>query len=617
MEYQECKAEDVYTKGDELLAEEFPEDALVIEKTREVREALDNLKDLALKRQNKLLEAYEIQRFFRDTDKGISWINEKSVPLLIDDCGRDLASVQALQRKHDALERDLAALNEKIMELGNDAAALTEKHPDSSDTIRGKHEALLQAWAKLSAQATERKTKLMESFKLHRFLVDWRDLSIWMADIKALISTDDLAKDVAGAEAHVERHNEYKAEIDSREEAFATCLEEGHSLTDLGHPSSGDVVVKLSKLEREKADLMCLWEEKRVLLEQCMDLQLFYRDTEQLESWIVKQDAFLENKDVGDSLDSVEALIRKHEDFEKSMLAQEEKIKHIDGFATKLIANEHYAVPQVTELQNNLQNNWNKLKEKGANKRQRLQDSHYYQMFDRDSDEMQSWITEKLKSALDENYKDSTNLQTKVQKHQNFEAEIQANQTRVEDIKKMGQNLMQADHCNSSEISEKIKQLDDTWAHLIEAMSNKKKNLDQASRHQQFVRNVEDVELWLSGIEAQLMSDDVGRDLNGVINAQKKHNSLESDIAAYRDRIDGFRIQAETFSAEGHFHAPIIQEKQKQLYQHYQSLEIPLKKRSEKLKDAYRLYQFFRDVEDEEDWIHEKEPVAGSTNVGE
>ena len=37
--------------------------------------------------------------------------------------------------------------------------------------------------------------------------------------------------------------------------------------------------------------------------------------------------AFLANEDLGDSMDSVEALIKKHEDFEKSLAAQEEKIK--------------------------------------------------------------------------------------------------------------------------------------------------------------------------------------------------------------------------------------------------------------------------------------------------
>lgn len=80
-----------------------------------------------------------------------------------------------------------------------------------------------------------------------------------------------------------------------------------------------------------------------------MDLQLFYRDTEQADTWMAKQEAFLANEDLGDSLDSVEALIKKHEDFEKSLAAQEEKIKALDEFATKLIDGEHYAADDVAQ----------------------------------------------------------------------------------------------------------------------------------------------------------------------------------------------------------------------------------------------------------------------------
>jgi spectrin alpha len=38
--------------------------------------------------------------------------------------------------------------------------------------------------------------------------------------------------------------------------------------------------------------------------------------------------------------------------------------------------------------------------------------------------------------------------------------------------------------------------------------------------------------------------------------------------------------------------------------------------RKQKLADALKLQQFLRDVEDEEDWIREKEPIAASTNRG-
>lgn len=50
----------------------------------------------------------------RDADDTKAWISEKDTALSTSDYGRDLASVQALQRKHEVLERDLAALEEKV-----------------------------------------------------------------------------------------------------------------------------------------------------------------------------------------------------------------------------------------------------------------------------------------------------------------------------------------------------------------------------------------------------------------------------------------------------------------------------------------------------------------------
>lgn len=47
-------------------------------------------------------------------DETISWIKEKEQLMASDDFGRDLASVQALLRKHEGLERDLAALEDKV-----------------------------------------------------------------------------------------------------------------------------------------------------------------------------------------------------------------------------------------------------------------------------------------------------------------------------------------------------------------------------------------------------------------------------------------------------------------------------------------------------------------------
>lgn len=64
--------------------------------------------------------------------------------------------------------------------------------------------------------------------------------------MKALVSADELAKDVAGAEAMIQRHRERKGEIDSQEDSFKASSQFGQSLISSGHYESEQVKNKVS-----------------------------------------------------------------------------------------------------------------------------------------------------------------------------------------------------------------------------------------------------------------------------------------------------------------------------------------------------------------------------------
>ena len=53
----------------------------------------------------------------------------------------------------------------------------------------------------------------------------------------------------------------------------------------------------------------------------------------------------------------------------------------------------------------------------------------------------EGWISEKLTVATDESYRDPTNLQSKLQKHQAFEAELSANKGRVDSVTEVRERL--------------------------------------------------------------------------------------------------------------------------------------------------------------------------------
>lgn len=101
---------------------------------------------------------------------------------------------------------------------------------------------------------------------------------IFFKGMQALISSSELARDVAGAEALLENHQEHRGEIDARNDSFAQTSEAGQRLLDEGLTDQSDLVRDyLQNLAEEQAKLNNLWEERRILFEQCMDLQLFYR----------------------------------------------------------------------------------------------------------------------------------------------------------------------------------------------------------------------------------------------------------------------------------------------------------------------------------------------------
>ena len=145
--------------------------------------------------------------------------------------------------------------------------------------------------------------------------------------------------------------------------------------------------------------------------------------------------------------DNVEALIKKHEDFDKAIGAQEEKIAALQTLAEQLMAAEHYAAPAIDAKRKEVLGRWRHLKEALIEKRSRLGESQTLQQFSRDADEIENWIAEKLQLATEESYRDPANIQSKHQKHQAFEAELAANAERIQAVLAMGNNLIEGRQC--------------------------------------------------------------------------------------------------------------------------------------------------------------------------
>lgn len=84
------------------------------------------------------------------------------------------------------------------------------------------------------------------------------------------------------------------------------------------------------------------WLGKEAWLEQCLELQQFNREADQIEATTSSHATFLEFVELGESLDDVEALLKQHEKFENTLHAQDDRLKIFSDVADKLIAQDHY-----------------------------------------------------------------------------------------------------------------------------------------------------------------------------------------------------------------------------------------------------------------------------------
>ena len=81
--------------------------------------------------------------------------------------------------------------------------------------------------------------------------------------------------------------------------------------------------------------------------------------------------------------------------------------------------------------------------------------------------------------------------------------------------------------------------------------------------------------------------------------------------------MEALHTQANLFASSDHFDKDTIGKKAVEVKERYEKLKAPMTSRKQKLTEAQTLQQFLRDIEDEEDWIREKEPIAASTNRGQ
>uniref|UniRef100_A0A674DZJ1 Spectrin beta, non-erythrocytic 1 n=1 Tax=Salmo trutta TaxID=8032 RepID=A0A674DZJ1_SALTR len=320
--------------SDELINAGHADAATVAEWKDGLNEAWADLLELIDTRTQILAASYELHKFYHDAKEILGRILDKHKKLP-EEVGRDQNTVETLQRMHTTFEHDIQALGTQVRQLQEDAVRLQSAYAgDKADDIQRRESEVLEALNTLLEACDVRRVHLLDTGDKFRFFSMVRDLMLWMEDVIRLIEAQENPRDVSSVELLMNNHQGIKAEIDARNDSFTACIELGKSLLARKHYASEEIKDKLLQLMDKRKDMIDKWEDRREWLRLILEVHQFGRDAGVAEAWLLGQEPYLFGRELGQSVDEVEKLIKRHEAFEKSAATWEERFSALERLTT-------------------------------------------------------------------------------------------------------------------------------------------------------------------------------------------------------------------------------------------------------------------------------------------
>uniref|UniRef100_A0A672SY81 Spectrin beta chain n=1 Tax=Sinocyclocheilus grahami TaxID=75366 RepID=A0A672SY81_SINGR len=569
-------------------------------------------------KKHKVESALSLHNYDLECDETESWIKEKTrVIESTQDLGNDLAAVITIQRKLFGMERDLAAIQDKLDFLRNEAQELVKDHPENASDILARQKELDAAWDTLKCTLKNREDSLGEVSKLQTFLQDMDDFQAWLFKTQKAVASEDMPDGLPEAEHFLSLHDAVRADMDTHEEDYHCVRDTGAAVIQgqEDDPQYQQLEQRLDGLDKGWDELHKMWDSRKSFLDQGLCFQQFMRDAKQAEAILNNQEYILAHIDKPDTLDGAEMALKKHEDFVTTMDANEEKILSTLETGQRLVDSGNLYSERVKDKMCSIEDRDNKNRDKAKEVSGKLKDNRELQHFLQNTQDVSNltlWINEKMLTAQDTSYDEARNLHSKWQKHQAFMAELHSSWVSEE-----GQKLMESKPEFEPIVTDRLAKLHELWDKLESTTQEKARLLFDANRSELFDQSLADLKKWLAKLQQQLQGDvdEEVKDLTSANILLKKHQMTENHV---RDRARELEELQEAVQQHASLREdqPELEIEQQTLQRDFQKLLTPLAQRKGKLEAAKAVHQFFRDLADEILWVNERLPMAMSEEHG-
>ncbi|XP_029879231.1 spectrin beta chain, non-erythrocytic 1 isoform X3 [Aquila chrysaetos chrysaetos] len=567
-------------------------------------------------RQNLLSQSHAYQLFLRDTKQAEAFLNNQEYVLAHTEMPTTLEGAEAAIKKQEDFMTTMDANEEKINAVVETGRRLVSDGNINSDKIQEKVDSIDDRHRKNREAASELLMRLKDNRDLQKFLQDCQELSLWINE--KMLTAQDMSYDEArNLHSKWLKHQAFMAELASNKEWLEKIEKEGMQLIAEKPETEAVVKEKLTSLHQMWEELESTTQTKAQRLFDANKAELFTQSCADLDKWLNGLESQIQSDDYGKDLTSVNILLKKQQMLENQMDVRKKEIEELQSQA-RALSQEGKSTDEVDGKRLTVEKKFLELLEPLNERKANLLASKEIHQFNRDVEDEILWVGERMPIATSTDH--GHNLQTVqllIKKNQTLQKEIQGHQPRIDDIFERSQNIITESSPNAEAIQQRLADLQQLWNLLIEETEKRHKRLEESHRAQQYYFDAAEAEAWMSEQELYMMSEEKAKDEQSAVSMLKKHQILEQAVEDYAETVHQLSKTSRTLVADNHPESERISMRQSKVDKLYAGLKDLAEERRGKLDERHRLFQLNREVDDLEQWIAEREVVAGSHELGQ
>lgn len=601
----------VYTPHDGKLVSD-------INRAWESLEEAEYRRELALR--NELIRQEKLEQLARRFDRKAAmretWLNENQRLVAQDNFGYDLAAVEAAKKKHEAIETDTAAYEERVRALEDLAQELEKENYHDQKRITARKDNILRLWNYLQELLQSRRQRLETTLALQKLFQDMLHSIDWMDDIKAHLLSAEFGKHLLEVEDLLQKHKLMEADIAIQGDKVKAIIAATRQFTEGNgyQPCDPQVIQdRVSHLEQCFAELSNMAAGRKAQLEQSKRLWKFFWEMDEAESWIKEKEQIYSSLDYGKDLTSVLSLQRKHKAFEDELRGLDAHLGQIFQEAEGMVTRKQFGYPQIEARIKEVATQWDQLKELAAFRKKNLQDAENFFQFQGDADELKAWLQDAHRLLSGEDVgQDEGATRALRKKHKDFLEELEESHEVMKHLEQQAQEFPQ-EFRDSPDVTNRLQALQELYQQVVAQADLRQRRLQDALDLYTVFGETDACQLWMGEKEKWLDQMDIPDTLEDLEVVQHRFDILDQEMKSLMAQIEGVNSAANSLVESGHPRSGEVKKYQDNLNTRWHAFQAMVAERRGKVDSALRVHNYCVDCEETSKWIMDKTKVVEST----